>query len=247
MSQSKMDRSFPVGISEEELAKVVAAALRRDFGEGASSVKRIGQLTHANLRAIRNWYEAKNAPSSTHLLLLARSSHSILKFILEQVGGDNLLDEIWLPSYQDGAAGNLSATQPKGGIYRDKNVPINGPEQLTDPEEIIAQGAVSRKCWRSATFGIKNLVNHIDAPDDLRHMDIKIASAKDFGKAVRTMRKVSGTTQDDLALATETNRGFIIDLERGKPTCQLGKALVALQCLGASLHMIDGDDPHLPP
>lgn len=95
MSRTKMDRSFPSNphaISDEALAKVVAAALRRDFGKSASAAKRIGQLTNSNLRAIKNWYEARNAPSSGHLLLLARFSPSILNFILEQIGGGDFED-----------------------------------------------------------------------------------------------------------------------------------------------------------
>jgi hypothetical protein len=32
--------------------------------------------------------------------------------------------------------------------------------------------------------------------------------------------------QDDLALATNVGRRFIVELEAGKPNCQLGKALV---------------------
>lgn len=38
--------------------------------------------------------------------------------------------------------------------------------------------------------------------------------------------------QDDLALATNVGRRFIIDLEAGKPNCQLGKALVVAAAVG---------------
>jgi hypothetical protein len=59
MSQSKKDQLFPIkpkAISDDELAQIVASALRQDFGDTPSAVKRIGQLTNANLRAIKNWY-----------------------------------------------------------------------------------------------------------------------------------------------------------------------------------------------
>ncbi|NBX72839.1 MAG: hypothetical protein EBQ89_00915 [Alphaproteobacteria bacterium] len=130
MSHSKMDRSFPIkprAISDEELAKIVAAALRRDFGETASAIKRIGQLTSSNLRAIKNWYEARNAPSSGHLLLLARSSPSILKFILQQIGGEDLWDAFQLLSHHALA----TVPEPENDGFTDKtvseNVPINVP------------------------------------------------------------------------------------------------------------------------
>lgn len=105
----------------------MAEALRQDFGESASAVKRIGQLTNANLRAIKNWYEARNAPSSGHLLLLARSSPSILKFILTQIGGEDLWDAFRLLSSHALA----SAPEPEKEDFKDKitdkNVRINVP------------------------------------------------------------------------------------------------------------------------
>jgi len=39
-------------------------------------------------------------------------------------------------------------------------------------------------------------------------------------------------TQADLALTSGTGLRFIIDLEKGKPTCQIGKVLSVLQTLG---------------
>lgn len=130
MSKSKKDRLFPIkpqAVSDEEIARIVASALRQDFGDSASAVKRIGQLTNANLRAIKNWYEARNAPSSGHLLLLARSSPSILKFILVQIGGEDLWDAFRLLSSHALA----TIPEPEPPTYSDrsvtKNVPINVP------------------------------------------------------------------------------------------------------------------------
>jgi len=62
-----------------------------------------------------------------------------------------------------------------------------------------------------------------------------IASSQDFGRAVRTLRRQLGITQADLALTSGTNRRFIIDLEAGKPTCQLDKALRVVATLGGQL------------
>jgi hypothetical protein len=38
--------------------------------------------------------------------------------------------------------------------------------------------------------------------------------------------------QDELALATGVGRRFLIDLEAGKPTCQLGRSLLVADALG---------------
>jgi hypothetical protein len=127
MSYAKKDRPFPIkpkAITDAELAKIVAAALRQDFGKSTSAVKRIGQTTSANLRAIRNWYEAKNCPSSGHLLLLARSSPSILKFVLQQIGGTDLWEMFELRQSTDEP--RRSAAQGQSSkIYGEKYFTIN--------------------------------------------------------------------------------------------------------------------------
>ena len=49
---------------------------------------------------------------------------------------------------------------------------------------------------------------------------------------VRGSRKRLGVTQRDLALTSGTGLRFVIDLEKGKETCQIGKALTVLHTLG---------------
>jgi transcriptional regulator with XRE-family HTH domain len=53
-----------------------------------------------------------------------------------------------------------------------------------------------------------------------------------FGSAIRTRRKALKLRQDQLALATGVGRRFLIDLEAGKPSCQLGRSLLVAQALG---------------
>ena len=55
---------------------------------------------------------------------------------------------------------------------------------------------------------------------------------KQIGELVRRTRHQMALTQKDLALAADTGLRFIIDLEKGKPTCQLGKVLTVLQAAG---------------
>jgi y4mF family transcriptional regulator len=64
---------------------------------------------------------------------------------------------------------------------------------------------------------------------------MKIDSATDFGRLVRELRRAQDLTQEQLALAAGTNRRFIVELERGKPTCQLAKALRVLRTLGGTV------------
>lgn len=60
-------------------------------------------------------------------------------------------------------------------------------------------------------------------------------NAEQFGAAVAEARKALGLTQRELALAIGTGERFIVDLEAGKATAQLGKALSAARAVGLRL------------
>src|SRR5438309_10055369 len=56
--------------------------------------------------------------------------------------------------------------------------------------------------------------------------------ARAFGSLIRSRRKALNMSQDQLALATGVGRRFLIDLEAGKPSCQLGRSLLVADALG---------------
>lgn len=58
------------------------------------------------------------------------------------------------------------------------------------------------------------------------------AQARQFGALVRERREALKLRQDDLALATGVGRRFIIELEAGKASSQLGRALVVAAAVG---------------
>lgn len=62
-------------------------------------------------------------------------------------------------------------------------------------------------------------------------------TAKEIGEIVRKARKGLGVTQKILALTSGTGLRFIIELEHGKPTCELQKTLTVLQTLGIRLEL----------
>lgn len=64
---------------------------------------------------------------------------------------------------------------------------------------------------------------------------------EDIGRLVRQTRIGLGLTQENLSLATGTGRRFIIDLEKGKPTCQLGSVLAVLHALGIQMDLSTPD------
>jgi transcriptional regulator with XRE-family HTH domain len=63
-----------------------------------------------------------------------------------------------------------------------------------------------------------------------------------FGSLVRNRRKAMRMRQDQLALATGVGRRFVIDLEAGKPSCQLGRSLLVAKAVGLDLANILASD-----
>ena len=59
----------------------------------------------------------------------------------------------------------------------------------------------------------------------------------EIGDIVRSTRKAAGLRQDELAGAAGVGLRFIVDLEAGKPTAQLGKSLQVLAALGCSFDL----------
>lgn len=58
---------------------------------------------------------------------------------------------------------------------------------------------------------------------------------KQIGRLIRDTRKGLRVTQKNLALTSGTGTRFIIDLEKGKKTCAIGKALAVLNTLGIGI------------
>ncbi len=103
--RSDSGRSFlqrPPLEAEPSFAEAVADALRREFGGTPGAVKKVVRLTRANERAVRNWFEAKNAPSGENLVILMRHSDEVLEAILRPADRQDLV-----------AARKLSAAREK--------------------------------------------------------------------------------------------------------------------------------------
>ena len=60
-------------------------------------------------------------------------------------------------------------------------------------------------------------------------------TVQEIGQMIRESRKRLGVTQKDLALTSGTGLRFVIDLEKGKETCQIGKVLTVLHTLGMGI------------
>ncbi len=66
---------------------------------------------------------------------------------------------------------------------------------------------------------------------------MKIHDAKAFGKIIKERRKELGYTQKDVYEASGISTSFISDLENGKATIELGKAIFLANLLGVDIDL----------
>jgi len=65
-----------------------------------------------------------------------------------------------------------------------------------------------------------------------------IFSSEDIGNVVRAKRKIDSLTQAEAAALCGVGTRFLGELERGKPTAQIGKVFRILNGLGLELQII---------
>jgi y4mF family transcriptional regulator len=68
-------------------------------------------------------------------------------------------------------------------------------------------------------------------------MTQRVPTPTEIGKILRKTRKAQGMRQDELAGAAGVGLRFVVELEAGKPTAQLGKALRVIEALGCRLEI----------
>ena len=66
---------------------------------------------------------------------------------------------------------------------------------------------------------------------------MKINNMTTFGQEIKKRRKELGYTQSDLSEITGLSASFLSNLENGKETIEMGKALRITQLLGMDLHL----------
>lgn len=68
-------------------------------------------------------------------------------------------------------------------------------------------------------------------------MRIPVDSPAQIGAILRLVRKAQDVRSDDLAGTAQVGPVFVIDMEKGKPTVQLGKVLQVLHEAGIKVHL----------
>jgi len=69
--------------------------------------------------------------------------------------------------------------------------------------------------------------------------NMKISHPEELGSLIQARRKRLKVTQKELAMTCGTGLRFIVDLEKGKATCQIGKVLQVLRILGLETRVIE--------
>ena len=64
---------------------------------------------------------------------------------------------------------------------------------------------------------------------------MKIEDIKTLGELIKTTRKKQNLTQTDVAVACGVGVRYIVDLESGKPTCEIAKAIKVINVLGLNI------------
>ncbi len=71
----------------------------------------------------------------------------------------------------------------------------------------------------------------------MAHREVNICSVGELGAVLREVRKESGLTQRDAAALCNVSLPFLNDLERGKPTAQIGKVLAVCVRFGIEVRL----------
>lgn len=66
---------------------------------------------------------------------------------------------------------------------------------------------------------------------------MNINNTSTLGACIRDARKYHNLTQTDVATACGVGVRYIVDLENGKETCQIGKAIKIIKALGLDMYI----------
>jgi y4mF family transcriptional regulator len=72
----------------------------------------------------------------------------------------------------------------------------------------------------------------------IENVSRRVADPAQLGQKLRATRKTQGFTQQQLSGLAGLGGRYLSDLENGKPTAQLGKALAVLELLGLDVWLV---------
>ncbi|MDQ1269096.1 MAG: hypothetical protein QG618_402 [Thermodesulfobacteriota bacterium] len=70
----------------------------------------------------------------------------------------------------------------------------------------------------------------------------KIETPEELGRYLLKERRNLKLTQKEISEFTDVGRKFVLELEKGKPTAQIGKVFEVINALGLELHLVKHGD-----
>ncbi len=105
MSRTKKDRKVRsisgIVFPASAVAEAIARALHREFDGTQSAVKTVAALAGANPRAVKNWFDGRNAPSGESLISLCRHSNEVLGTFLLLAGRNERVSAVSVAQARD--------------------------------------------------------------------------------------------------------------------------------------------------
>lgn len=125
MSFLNRNQDLLIGITDPDVATMVSKALKLEHTNDGSSVKKISARTGINRHTIAKWYQAINAPSSAHLLVLAAIYPEVLKGLLKMIGRIDVWRYSLLKDVPRKMVDQIGEQQGPRDVYSDKFVHID--------------------------------------------------------------------------------------------------------------------------
>lgn len=167
MSFTKLDPLFPgynEEISNQKLTEIVTHSLYKDFSKHTSTIKKIGHITGANLRTIKNWYDGLKAPSSLHFIKLVKASPTLQQWILTYLFGPDFWQDYALIDQAVRERESKGRVLSQSTQHAQNDGPVNVPLKLN-----------KRQKW----FLLKLKIEPgISAKDIVRQFNISLRTAK---------------------------------------------------------------------
>lgn len=116
----------PASAFNHKVIHVFANILRNNFREEFSAIKEIHLKTGIDPRSIENWYQARNAPSSMHLIMLAHHIPDVVEAFLTLAGREEVWIDYLAQTRCSDYCKNSFLNVTKKDLYLDRNVTVNG-------------------------------------------------------------------------------------------------------------------------
>jgi len=189
MSFRKKNQHLLNNITDLNVANMVSEALRLEHRNDSSRIKNISARTGINRHTISKWYQAINAPSSSHLLILAAIYPEVLKAVLEIIDRTDVWRYCLVKGLPEKMNHRIDTQRSSSAVYSDKFVHL---DVVIDLE--IATLMNERQLWF-----LGELQNKVDIRAD--------AIVSVWGKSLRTARRdIQGMLDFDMIVYRGPNK-----------------------------------------